>query len=138
MYQRIKPQDSFKIRHNIVLPTKVLSLRLRKHSSTCRLYIFWLLSTKIDPTAVQSRRPNNKLVGFFTKKLNMSNISQICQFQLICQCLIGEHSTMDRLSILVGRLIKSMAPTKYVFKVPQVGHFLPLVSDIGRLVEPQL
>ena len=42
---------------------------------------------------------------------------------------------MDRSIILVGR---SMAPTKYVFKVPQVGRFLPCIGDIGRLVESPL
>ena len=45
---------------------------------------------------------------------------------------------MDRLSILVGRLIKSMAPTNIFFKVPQVGRFLHLVGDINRLLEPLL
>ena len=45
---------------------------------------------------------------------------------------------MDRLSILVGRLIKSMSPTNIFFKVPQVGRFLHLVSDISQLVESPL
>ena len=45
---------------------------------------------------------------------------------------------MDRLSILVGRLIKSMAPTKYFVKVPLVGRFMPLVGGIGRLMESPL
>ena len=45
---------------------------------------------------------------------------------------------MNRLSILVGRLIKSMAPTKYFVKVPLVGRFMPLVGGIGLLVESPL
>ena len=39
---------------------------------------------------------------------------------------------MERLIILVGRLYKS-APTKYFFKVPLVGHFMPLVGVIIEL-----
>ena len=74
MYRRIKSKDSFKIEQNVALPTKVISLRLRIHASTGRLYIFWVLLTKKEPTADQSRRPINKSVVFFTKKLNMSNI----------------------------------------------------------------
>ena len=42
---------------------------------------------------------------------------------------------MNRLTILVGRLYKSVPPTNYFFKVPLVGHFMPLVGGIGRLVE---
>ena len=45
---------------------------------------------------------------------------------------------MDRLSILVSRLIKSMAPTKYFVKVPLVGLFMPLIGGIGQLVESPL
>ena len=45
---------------------------------------------------------------------------------------------MDRLSILVSRLINSMAATKYFVKVPLVGRFMPLVGGIGRLVESPL
>ena len=45
---------------------------------------------------------------------------------------------MERLTILVGRLNKSVAPTKYFFKVPQVGRFMPLVGDISRLAESPL
>ena len=63
---------------------------------------------------------------------------QICQFQLICLCLVGDHSTMKRLTILVGRLKKSMAPSKYFFKVHLVGRFVPLVSVISRPVESPL
>ena len=74
MYRRIKSKDTLKIEQNVALPTKIISLRLRIHTSTGRLYLFWLLSTKNVPMAVQSRRPNNKSVGFFTKKLNRSNI----------------------------------------------------------------
>ena len=43
---------------------------------------------------------------------------------------------MEILTILVDRLYKSVTPTNYFFKVPLVGPFMPLVSEIGRLVEP--
>ena len=45
---------------------------------------------------------------------------------------------MERLVILVGRPNKSEAPTKYFFKVPQVGRFIPLVGVIRRPVESPL
>ena len=45
---------------------------------------------------------------------------------------------MERLMILIGRLCKSVAPTKYFFKVPLVGRFMPLVGGIGQLVESPL
>ena len=45
---------------------------------------------------------------------------------------------MDRLLILVGRLIKSMAPTNIFFKVPVVGRFIPLVSVSSWCVESPL
>ena len=45
---------------------------------------------------------------------------------------------MERLVILVGRHYKSVAPTKYFFKVPLVYHFLPLVGVIRRPVESPL
>ena len=45
---------------------------------------------------------------------------------------------MQRLPILVGRLKKSVAPTKYFFKVTLVGRFMPLVDVISRLVESPL
>ena len=45
---------------------------------------------------------------------------------------------MDRLSILVSRLTKSMARTKYFVKVPLVGRSMPLVGGIGGLVESPL
>ena len=45
---------------------------------------------------------------------------------------------MDRLTILVGRPNKSVAPTKYLFKVPQVDRFIPLVSVICWPVESPL
>ena len=45
---------------------------------------------------------------------------------------------MDRLTILVGRPKKPVAPTKYFFKVPQVGRFIPLVGVIRRPVESPL
>ena len=45
---------------------------------------------------------------------------------------------MERLIILVGRLYKSVAPTKYFFKVPIVGRFMPLVGVIRRPVESPL
>ena len=45
---------------------------------------------------------------------------------------------MERSKILVGRLYKSVVPTKYFFKVPLVGRFMPLVGWIGRLVESPL
>ena len=62
----------------------------------------------------------------------------ICQFQLIFQCLIGERSTMERLTILVGRLYKSVGPTKYFFKVKLVGRFMALVGGISGPVESPL
>ena len=74
MYRRIKSEDIFKIKQNVALPTKVISLRLRIHASTGRLYLFWLLPTRNDPLDIQSGRPINKSVGFLTRKLNMSNI----------------------------------------------------------------
>ena len=74
MYRRIKSKDSFKIEQNVALRTKVISLRLRIHTSTVQLYYFSLLLTKNDPLDVLSGRPINKSVGFLTKKLNMSNI----------------------------------------------------------------
>ena len=45
---------------------------------------------------------------------------------------------MERLVILVGRPNKSIAPTKYFFKVPQVGRFIPLIGGISRRVESPL
>ena len=42
---------------------------------------------------------------------------------------------MKRLMILIGRLCKSVAPTKYFFKVPQFGRFMALVGVIRRCVE---
>ena len=42
---------------------------------------------------------------------------------------------MERLTILVGRLYKSVAPTKYFFKVKLVGRFMALVGVISRPVE---
>ena len=45
---------------------------------------------------------------------------------------------MERLIILVGRLYKSVAPTKYFFKVSLVGRFMPLVGVIRRPVESPL
>ena len=45
---------------------------------------------------------------------------------------------MERLIILVGRLYKSVAPTKYFFKVPLVGRFIPLVGVIHWPVESPL
>ena len=54
------------------------------------------MPTGTDPTAVQSRQPNNKSVGFLTKKLNMSNIFR--------RPIRG----------LFGRPDKSFWPTKYV------------------------
>ena len=42
---------------------------------------------------------------------------------------------MERLIILVGQLYKSVAPTKYFFKVPLVGHCMPLVGVVHRPVE---
>ena len=48
------------------------------------------------------------------------------------------HIKMDRLSILVGRLNKSVAPTKYFFKVQQIGRFMPLIGAIRRSVESSL
>ena len=45
---------------------------------------------------------------------------------------------MDRLSILVGQLYKSLPPTKYFFKVQLVGRFIALVGVISRPVESPL
>ena len=45
---------------------------------------------------------------------------------------------MKSFAILVGRLSKSVALTKYFFKVPQICRFMPLVGGIGRLVESPL
>ena len=45
---------------------------------------------------------------------------------------------MERLTILDGRLYKSVAPTYYFFKVAQVCRFKPLIGVISRLVEPPL
>ena len=42
--------------------------------------------------------------------------------------LISEHSTMERLTILVGRLYKYVGPTKYFFKVKLVGRFMALLG----------
>ena len=39
---------------------------------------------------------------------------------------------------LIGRLCKSVALSKYFFKVPLVGCFMPLVGGIGQLVESPL
>ena len=52
MYRRTKSEDSFTIEQNVALPTKIISLRLRIHASTGRLYLFWLLSTRNDPLDV--------------------------------------------------------------------------------------
>ena len=45
---------------------------------------------------------------------------------------------MERLSILVGRFNKLVALPKYLFKVQQIGRFMPLVGAIHRSVEPPL
>ena len=45
---------------------------------------------------------------------------------------------MERLIILVSRLYKSVAQTKYFFKVPLIGHFMPLVGVVRRPVESPL
>ena len=45
---------------------------------------------------------------------------------------------MDRLIILIGRLYKPVAPTKYFFKVPLVGRFMPLIGVIRGPVESPL
>ena len=45
---------------------------------------------------------------------------------------------MERLTILVGRLYKSIAPTNYFFKVQLVGRLLALVGVIRRPVESPL
>ena len=45
---------------------------------------------------------------------------------------------MERLIILDGRLYKSVAPTKYLFKVQLVGRFMALVGVISRPVESPL
>ena len=45
---------------------------------------------------------------------------------------------MDRLTILVGHLYKSVAPTKYLFKVQLAGRFMALVGVIHWPVESPL
>ena len=85
---QLKSQHRFKNEQKVTLPTKDLSLRLRNHNSTGRLSLFWLLPTEKYPTAVQSCRPNNKSLVFFTKKLNMSNI--------FCRPIRGLFSRPDR------------------------------------------
>ena len=45
---------------------------------------------------------------------------------------------MERLTIFIGGPNKSVAPTKYFFKVPQVGHFIPLIGVSRRCVESPL
>ena len=45
---------------------------------------------------------------------------------------------MERLIILVGRLYKCVAPTKYFFKVPLIGRFMPLIGVVRRPVESPL
>ena len=45
---------------------------------------------------------------------------------------------MERLTILVGRLYKSVGPTKYFFKVKLVGRFMALVGVISGPVESPL
>ena len=52
----------------VALPTKFMSLRLRNHSSTGRLSLFWPLPTEKEPPG----RLINKSSGFFTKILDMS------------------------------------------------------------------
>ena len=45
---------------------------------------------------------------------------------------------MKRLIILIGRLCKYVAPTKYIFKVPQIGRFMALIGVFRRCVESPL
>ena len=45
---------------------------------------------------------------------------------------------MNRLTIIVGRLNKSVGQTEYFFKVPQIGRFISLVGMISRHVESPL
>ena len=52
--------------------------------------------------------------------------------------IVSDHGTVERLTILVSRLDKSVAPTKYFFKDPQVGRFKPLVGVTSWLVESPL
>ena len=49
MLQPIKAQDSCTIKQITAKLLKVRMLRLRNYSSTCRLYLFWLLPNKKDP-----------------------------------------------------------------------------------------
>ena len=42
---------------------------------------------------------------------------------------------MERLILLVGQLYKSVALTKYFFKVPLIGRFMPLVGVVRWPVE---
>ena len=48
------------------LPAKVISFRLRNHSFTGRLYLFWILPTKKDPRDVQSGQ--QQICGVFDRK----------------------------------------------------------------------
>ena len=45
---------------------------------------------------------------------------------------------MERLIILVGRVYKYVAVTKYFFKVPLVGRCMPLIGVVRRPVESPL
>ena len=73
-----------------------------------------------------ARRPTTGLIG---------RPDPICQFQLVFQCLVVDHSTMERLRD-IGR------PTNYIGHANQffwvVGRFIPLIVVIHRLVEPTL
>ena len=55
------------------MPTKVLSLTLREHTSTGQFNLFWLLPTKNYPTENQSDQLLNKAAGFLTNILDMVN-----------------------------------------------------------------
>ena len=45
---------------------------------------------------------------------------------------------MDRLTILVSRLYKSVTPTNYFVQIPLVSHFMTLIGGICWLVESPL
>ena len=54
----------------------------------------------------------SRLEAYLVGHTNRSD-DQICQFQLICQCVVSGYSTMDRLTILVCGPNKSITPTNY-------------------------
>ena len=54
-----------------------MSLRLRNHSSPCRIYLFWLLPIKKDPMTDLSDQEIKTSLGFLTKILEAYLVGQI-------------------------------------------------------------